>query len=225
MAKRKNARSERVTGLYSAIPHNVINCARYMATSHLARALLIEVAMDHNGNNNGRLRVHQKGLVERGWCVASILRARDELVHYGLLIQTRHGGLNNGSHLYAASWLPITNYVGLEIGPHEYHPGTYLLPLPSKPFEVPKKVKRGDPEVESQEKKPCLPRRQANGSATLPRRQGEAPPLSAAQSERPCFKGSALSAAQIHIKKTIGTWNIAQTFKPTPAHMTASRLH
>lgn len=219
MSKRKNARAEHITGLYAAIPHSAIKSARYMALSHMARALLVEVAMDHNGNNNGHLHVYQKGLTERGWCIASILRARDELLHYGLLLQTRHGGLNNGSHLYAASWLPITNYTGLEIGPHEYHVGTFLLPLPD-PFEVPKKKeKKAGPDadgIDGKGKNPCLPRRQANGTATLPRRQGEVPPLSAAQSGEGCFSATPLSAAQRHIKYTIGLGGVASSHVAAP---------
>lgn len=226
MANRKNKRSEVFTGLYAAIPHAVIKCARYTVTSHLARALLVEVAMDHNGNNNGHLHVHQKSLKDRGWCVASILRARDELLHNGLLIQTRHGGLNNGSHLYAVTWLSITNYIGLQIEPHQYRPGLYLMPVPEAPFEVPKKRAIAASPADPQKKNPCLPRREANGPATLPRRQGGGVALSAAQSEGACFQGSALSAAQRHIKKAIGYGQIAPASKPSkPRAAQIARIH
>jgi hypothetical protein len=59
--------------------------------------------------------------------------ARDELLRNRLILQTRHGGLRNGSNFYALTWLAISNYVGLDIGPSQYYPGLYLLPPPPVP--------------------------------------------------------------------------------------------
>lgn len=45
----------------------------------------------------------------------------------GLIIKTREGGLNIGPDRYALTWLPITNFVGLQITRNDYHPGRYLF--------------------------------------------------------------------------------------------------
>jgi hypothetical protein len=36
--------------------------------------------------------------------------------------------LNNGSHWFALTWLPIDNFVDLDITSRDYHPGAYHLP-------------------------------------------------------------------------------------------------
>jgi hypothetical protein len=122
----------------------------------MAKALVFELMRQHNGSNNGHLRLSRNWLAARGWkCVASIASARDELLHYRLITQTRHGGLRNGSHLYAMTWLAVTNFVGLDIGPHQYHPGAYLLPT-KEPFQ-PRPKQNG-----------CLPRSPRNAAVGLP---------------------------------------------------------
>jgi hypothetical protein len=70
-----------------------------------------------------------------------------------LILQTRHGGLNNGSHWFALTWLPITNFVDLNISQRDYHPGQYLL-SPS-----PKRMK---------EKKGCTPHVRAKAATRTP---------------------------------------------------------
>lgn len=130
MAKKRNAPTEAVSGRYVPLPHSVLDSTAFRACGHMAKALLLELMRQHNGTNNGHIRLSRAWLAGRGWTsVCSINAARDELARHRLIVQTRHGGLRNGSHCYALSWLAITNYAGLDIGPHEYHPGAYLLPL------------------------------------------------------------------------------------------------
>lgn len=130
MAKKRNAPTEAVTGRYVPLPHSVLDSAAFQACGHMAKALLLELIRQHNGSNNGHIRLSRSWLAARGWSsVSSINSARDELTRHRLIVQTRHGGLRNGSHCFALSWLAITNYAGLHIGPHEYYPGAYLLPL------------------------------------------------------------------------------------------------
>jgi hypothetical protein len=135
MSKRRNAPSEGVSGRYAPIPHSLLDSAAFQACSPLSKALVFELMRQHTGNNNGHIRLSQSWLTGRGWCIASLYRARDELLHYRLIVQTRHGGLRNGSHLYAMTWLAVTNFVGLDIGPHQYRPGTYLLPMKECVFQ------------------------------------------------------------------------------------------
>ncbi|OIQ94828.1 hypothetical protein GALL_231830 [mine drainage metagenome] len=129
MVKRRNAPAEAVSGRYAPIPHSLLDSCAFQACGHMAKALLFELVRQHNGSDNGHLRLSRTWLAARGWkCVASIASARDELLRNRLIVQTRHGGLRNGSHCYALTWLAVTNYAGLDIGPQDYYPGAYLLP-------------------------------------------------------------------------------------------------
>jgi hypothetical protein len=132
--KKRNAPAEVVSGRYVPIPHSLLNCDAFQASDHMAKALLFELIAQHNGSNNGHIRLSRNWLAGRGWTsVSSIVTARDELLRNRLIVQTRHGGLRNGPHMYALSWLAITNFKGLDLaGPHEYHVGGYLLPPPQK---------------------------------------------------------------------------------------------
>ncbi|CUA99914.1 hypothetical protein [Thiomonas bhubaneswarensis] len=131
MAKRRrNAPTESVSGRYVPLPHSVLDSAAFQSCGHMAKALLLELMRQHNGANNGHIRLSRSWLAGRGWgSVSSINAARDELLRNRLIVQTRHGGLRNGSHFYALTWLAVTDFAGLDISPQQYHPGAYLLPL------------------------------------------------------------------------------------------------
>ena len=127
--KRRNAPAEAVSGRYAPIPHSLLDSPAFQACGHMAKALLFELVRQHNGGDNGHLRLSRGYLAGRGWkCIASIASARDELLRNRLIVQTRHGGLRNGSHCYALTWLPISDFTGLDIARSEYRAGAYLLP-------------------------------------------------------------------------------------------------
>jgi hypothetical protein len=219
--KRRNAPSESVTGRYSPIPHSLLDSAAFQACSPLAKALVFELMRQHTGNNNGHIRLSQSWLLGRGWCIASLYRARDELLHYGLIVQTRHGGLRNGSHLYAMTWLAVTNFVGLDIGANQYHPGAYLLPM-KEPFHPRvKKAKSADP-LEPEKQNGHLPRRVGKPVSTLPRRLRDTPAKSAAQSRNGTFEAAAYSAAQTQVNKPFPALQFQMA--ALPGMRTAARL-
>lgn len=79
-----------------------------------------------NGSNNGRLQLTDKWLAEHGWLsVGTNIKTRAELIERGLIVQTRWGGLNGGCNWYAVTWLPISNFVGLDIQASTYHQGAW----------------------------------------------------------------------------------------------------
>jgi len=129
MSKKRRNHTEIVTGRFFQWPLSVADSDAFLLCSSLAKALMFELLRQHNGSNNGHIKLSRSWLASRGWrSVDSINRARDELLEAGLIVQSRHGGLRNGSHQYALTWLPITGWQGLDITPQEYHPGAYLLP-------------------------------------------------------------------------------------------------
>lgn len=134
MAEKKQKRPlESIGGPYSAIPHSVLDSTAFKGASYPAKALLLDLMRQHNGKNNGHKHLSFAWLAKRGWKSRDVIqRARAELIERGLVIQTRQGGLNMGASRYAVTWLHITNFVGLEIGSKDYHPGawTFMDALP-----------------------------------------------------------------------------------------------
>jgi len=129
MSKKRRSYTEVVTGRFFQWPLSVADSEAFLSCGHMARSLIFEMLRQLNGSSNGHIKLSRSWLSSRGWrSVDSINRARDELLEAGLIVQTRHGGLRNGSHQYAVTWLPISDWRGLDITPQEYHPGTYLLP-------------------------------------------------------------------------------------------------
>ena len=130
--KRAKKPLEAAQGRYFALPHALLDSQAWIDCSPPAKALLMELCRQHTGINNGHLHLSRAWLAPRGWKrPTTVNKLRDELIRLQLLIQTRHGGLNNGSHWFALTWLHVTNFIGLDISAQTYHPGAYLLsPLP-----------------------------------------------------------------------------------------------
>jgi hypothetical protein len=106
---------EKIDGPYSAIPHVILDSVAFKGASDKAKALLFPIVRQLNGQNNGRIQLTQPWLTKQGFPSSSNYKARDELITRGLLFQTKYGGLKMGPNWYAVTWLPITNFVGLDI--------------------------------------------------------------------------------------------------------------
>lgn len=127
MAKSKRP-PEAVTGRYTAVPHSLLNSVAFMGASHRARSLIFDLIAQHTGHNNGHITLALSWLKSRGWASADgAQKAKQELLERGLIIKTRLGGLNIGPDRYALTWLPIANFVGLDLTQKDYHPGAYRL--------------------------------------------------------------------------------------------------
>jgi len=112
-----------------ALPFVVLESPGYRLASHTARSLLIDIAMQYTGNNNGKLTACAKYLNGKGWrSNDTIVRARRELLDCGLLIETRKGGFPNTPAWFALSWLDLDQGQGLDINPRLYRRGEYLRP-------------------------------------------------------------------------------------------------
>lgn len=103
--------------------------------------LLLDVARQFNGRNNGDLCAALTILRPFGWKSSDTLHwAIKELCHYGLLVKTRQGGLHATS-LFALSWLPIDECGGKL----DYSPTMGVAPgdwrAPRVRFERPKRKK------------------------------------------------------------------------------------
>lgn len=125
MAKTKKP-PESVNGGYSAVPWKLLDSQAFMGATDRAKSLLYALMRQHNGSNNGRFQLTDKWLAIHGWPSKELnAKARAELIERGLIVQTRWGGLNSGCNLYALTWLPISNFTGLDISAASFHQGAW----------------------------------------------------------------------------------------------------
>ena len=101
---------------FVALPHVVLESPDYLGLRSSAKALLVDLAFQYNGRNNGDLTSAFGYMKKRGWCskqtIASALR---ELVAAGLVVKTRQGKFQNPHaccDLYALTWQPINECLG-----------------------------------------------------------------------------------------------------------------
>lgn len=128
MARKKDNIPEKVSGSFIAFPHAVFDSESFTGASDKAKSLLLALARQLNGRNNGHLQLTTKWLKSKGFkCPSSNIKARKELIERGLIAHTKQGGLNMGADLFAVTWVDITNWVGLEISQREFNRGAYLL--------------------------------------------------------------------------------------------------
>lgn len=117
---------ESVNGAYTAVPHRVLDSVAFIGASDRAKSFLFALIRQHNGSNNGRFQLTDKWLAKQGWSSADMnIKARAELIERGLIVQTKLGGLNIGANWFALTWLPMTNFVGLDIAASEFHQGAW----------------------------------------------------------------------------------------------------
>ena len=136
---------ESIEGGYSGIPHNVMDSLAFTGATVAAKALLFALIRQHNGKNNGHFQLAPSWLKRQGFTSSSNYNARDELIERGLVIQTKWGGLRLGTNLYALTWLPLTNYVGLHIGEGAFRRGEWAR------CELPPTSRRPKPKNKNQD--------------------------------------------------------------------------
>lgn len=126
MGKKFKKPLENFTGGFSRIPHAVLDSEAFMGLTDTGKALLFALMRQVNGSNNGRLQLTNKWLAAHGWRSASMNnKAIAELIERGLIVTARLGGLNAGCNWYALTWLPISNFVGLDISAYTYKQGCW----------------------------------------------------------------------------------------------------
>lgn len=93
---------------YLHIPNVVFHNSDFIHLSNRALKLLIDVAGQYNGYNNGDLCCSMSVLRKRGWNSNDMLtKAKKELIERNWIERTRSGGLNMGPDLYAITWQRI----------------------------------------------------------------------------------------------------------------------
>ena len=128
-SKWKAGRDKRDGGQFIALPLVVLDSPGYRLASYPARAMLVDIAMQYSGGNNGKLTACAKYLHPKGWnSNATIHRAVRDLIDCRLLIETRKGARPNKAAWFALSWLALDQTSGIEIDPTLYRTGGYMRP-------------------------------------------------------------------------------------------------
>ena len=123
MVRKSNPRGRAANGRFAGIPHSVMESESYYLSSGNALKLLLELAKQYNGHNNGDLSAAFSVLKSRGWrSKKTLARCLAELIERELIVRTREGWFSNPGGrcaLYALTWLRIDECDGkdLEVGP------------------------------------------------------------------------------------------------------------
>lgn len=129
--------SSREAGGFLALPHAVIDSAAFRSLSSHARALLIDVARQYNGHNNGWLVASRSHMAPLGWNSSDMLtKGTRELLQTRLLHMTVMGRRPNRAAWYAVTWLKLDANAAYDLGAAEtFVRGAYKLgeALPVKP--------------------------------------------------------------------------------------------
>lgn len=128
MAKRKSPRStSREGGSFLAIPHAVIDSAAYRSLSVHSRALLIDIARQYGGFNNGSLLASRSHMTPLGWKSSDMLtKCTRELLDSRLLYLTVMGRRPNRAAWYAITWQRLDSNPGYDPGAVEgFRRGAY----------------------------------------------------------------------------------------------------
>ena len=124
----KRSKDKRDGDRYVALPHVVIDSPSYRALGHPARALLIDIARQYTGSNNGRLVACSKYLKPLGWkSNDTVSRALAELKAQNLLTETRMGMRPNRAAWFALAWCSLDKPDGMDIDPRTYRTGQYKI--------------------------------------------------------------------------------------------------
>ena len=110
--RRRRQTGRRAEHSYLGIPHYILRSPEFGQLGPWALKLLIELAGNYVGKNNGDLSAAFSVLKDRGWRSPGTLNdAIKELLQGGWLVRTRHGGRNRCA-LYALTWWPVDDCRG-----------------------------------------------------------------------------------------------------------------
>ena len=105
--KRRRLTGRQTTKSFVRFPHELLNHRNFNTLSPRATKLLIDIASQYNGRNNGDLCAPLSKMRNRGWNSSDqLFKAKNELVEKGLIRVSRQGGLNK-CNLYALTWFSI----------------------------------------------------------------------------------------------------------------------
>lgn len=101
---------------YVAIPLVVLQSTAFQALPGSGKTLLIYVASRHTGSNNGRITLPRQWIRSLGFTWnGTTQRALNALIDADLVVRTRIGKFEGVPAWYALTWLPISDFSGMEL--------------------------------------------------------------------------------------------------------------
>ena len=133
---RRLVKGRQTTGSFLRLPHHVLQHETFKTLSTRATKLLIDIAAQYRGSNNGDLSATLSLMRDRGWNSSDQLdKAKKELIRKDVIRVARQGGLNK-CNLYALTWFPIDECKGkLDIASTITAPGNWKTGLPVRRAE------------------------------------------------------------------------------------------
>jgi hypothetical protein len=129
----KRSRSGRDGGGFIALPWQVVDSIAYQSLSVHAKALLIEIARQFCGHNNGALLCSRAYMQPRGWkSVDMLTKAKRELIGAELIFETVKGARPNKASWYALTWQALDKLHGYDSGVGAFERGAYRNKQPLK---------------------------------------------------------------------------------------------
>ena len=105
---RANFKGSKYTEPFVGIVRSVFESLAFTALSAHACKLLLELAGQYRGDNNGDLTVAWSVVSKRGWKSRTTLwRAKSELIEAGFVYVTRKGRMPSTCELLALTWFPL----------------------------------------------------------------------------------------------------------------------
>ena len=124
--KRLRNKGRHTYKFFVMFPWDVLNHEIFRTLSPRATKLVVDIAAQYRGSNNGDLCAPLSLMKKRGWNSSDQLdKAKKELVGKDVIRVARQGGLNK-CNLYALTWFPIDECKGkldiksTAIAPHRW---------------------------------------------------------------------------------------------------------
>lgn len=108
MAKtRENVKGRKTTHSFIGLPHYMLNSDAFAKLSPSSVKLIIDIAAQYRGTNNGDLTTAWTIFKNRGWrSKGTLYKAIKEAELAGFILRTRQGGRNK-CNLFAITWKSI----------------------------------------------------------------------------------------------------------------------
>lgn len=119
--------NRRDPGRFIMLPLPVLESDAYRALGFSAKALMLDIASQYMGKNNGKLLAGWKFMQARGWrSQRTLIDAKRELVESGtLVVETRMGQFPSTSAWFACTWWPLDWCDGMEMTVRDFPRGAY----------------------------------------------------------------------------------------------------
>ena len=129
---RRRIKGRQTTSPFVMFPCHVLDHEVFKTLSKRATKLVIDIAAQYRGHNNGDLCAPLSLMRKRGWNSSDQLeKAKKELIEKDVILVARQGGCNK-ANLYALTWFPIDECNGkLDVAATTTAPVNWKNKMPS----------------------------------------------------------------------------------------------